>query len=278
MIDSTEVLVFDGHFKHQNLHAAAEGRGACMVREREGKPAGVLTAANGLTVFRAVLSCLAGGLFVNGGADRVALWLCVTAVALDLADGWAARRWGQTTVVGTFMDPVADKIAMLVVYGTIALRVDSLGVWVLLGLGAVRDVWVTAQRIAGYKMGRGAFGPDRLGRFKTLVQSTAGIGVLFYAVYLRDGFPPSPRFVIGVMGVTVALSYVSWIRYAEKYGSRCGGGDRRIPGERMAGRDDAWEHGIEGGTIRKVMAKGSVADQDRPTLTTVKPNGMAGSN
>lgn len=249
-----------------------------MVHEQEAKRAGVLTAANGLTVFRAVLSCLAGGLFVAGGSDRVALWLCVAAVALDSMDGWVARRWRQTTTLGTFMDPVADKIAMFVVYGTIALRVDSLSVRLLFGLGTVRDVLVTAQRLAGCRTGRGVFGPDPLGKLKTFVQSTAGIGVLFYAVYLGDGFPLSSRFVIGVMGVTVALSYASWFRYVERHGWRPGAGERRIYGERAGGANDAWERAIAGGTMDNGIAKGSVADQNRPTLTTVKPNGMAGSN
>ncbi len=63
---------------------------------------------------------LGRALFLSGGADRAAVWLCAVSVLLDAADGWIARRWHQETVLGTLIDPVADKIAMFVVFGTIA--------------------------------------------------------------------------------------------------------------------------------------------------------------
>ena len=57
----------------------------------------------------------------------------------DLVDGWIARRWKLQTVVGTVIDPMADKTLMTVLTGCLAwqggmpgelygrLREDSLG-------------------------------------------------------------------------------------------------------------------------------------------------------
>ena len=42
-----------------------------------------------------------------------ALGLFVYAGATDLIDGWLARRWKQESVVGSVLDPAADKALML---------------------------------------------------------------------------------------------------------------------------------------------------------------------
>lgn len=40
----------------------------------------------------------------------------------DLVDGWIARKWGLQTVVGTVIDPMADKALMTVVTVTLAMK------------------------------------------------------------------------------------------------------------------------------------------------------------
>ncbi len=40
----------------------------------------------------------------------LALAIFIVAAATDLLDGWLARRWKQTTTVGTLLDPIADKL------------------------------------------------------------------------------------------------------------------------------------------------------------------------
>ena len=51
-----------------------------------------------------------------------ALGLFVYAGITDLVDGWIARRWGLQTVVGTVIDPMADKALMTVVTVTLAMK------------------------------------------------------------------------------------------------------------------------------------------------------------
>jgi len=236
----------------------------------------VLTAANAVTLLRVGLSLLAGALLLWGKADRSAVALCAVSVLFDAVDGWVARRWRHETVLGALLDPVADKIASFVVFGTIALRAASPAVWSLFALGAVRDAGVTVQRLARLDAGRRAVEPDAAGKLKTFVQDGVGLGILFHAAYIDPAFAYSTRIVVWLMGASVALSYLSWGRYtmsSRRWPAGAGSSGHREgrPGHRR--RRGAVTRGTRGR-----IAKGSVADQDRPTLTTVKPNGMAGSN
>src|ERR1051325_8360823 len=42
--------------------------------------------------------------------ELAALAIFLFAAATDLMDGYLARRWKQTTTVGTLLDPIADKL------------------------------------------------------------------------------------------------------------------------------------------------------------------------
>lgn len=42
--------------------------------------------------------------------QNLALSIFLAAAATDLLDGYLARRWKQTTTVGTLLDPIADKL------------------------------------------------------------------------------------------------------------------------------------------------------------------------
>lgn len=70
--------------------------------------------------------------------------LFVYAGVTDLVDGWIARRWNLQTVVGTVIDPMADKALMTIVVGVLGwegilplpLAITILGRDVLLSLTA----------------------------------------------------------------------------------------------------------------------------------------------
>ena len=58
-----------------------------------------------------------------------ALGLFIYAGVTDLVDGWIARKWGLQTVVGTVIDPMADKALMTVVTVTLAMKGALPGEW-----------------------------------------------------------------------------------------------------------------------------------------------------
>jgi CDP-diacylglycerol---glycerol-3-phosphate 3-phosphatidyltransferase len=98
----------------------------------------------------------------------------------DVVDGWLARRKGLVTVVGKFLDPLADKLivmaalVMLVRLG----RVASVLVIVLLA----REFIVTGLRTIAASEGM-VIAAGQGGKWKTALQLTAIISLLLHYTY-----------------------------------------------------------------------------------------------
>lgn len=82
----------------------------------------VLTLPNLLSAVRLLGVPLFLWLVLGPEADGWALLVLVIAGATDFLDGWLARRWNQTTVVGQLLDPVADRLYILAVVVGLGLR------------------------------------------------------------------------------------------------------------------------------------------------------------
>lgn len=67
---------------------------------------------NALTIARTVaIVPIAALLFCSAPEARwAALALYVAACLTDYLDGWLARRWKATTILGRLLDPIADKV------------------------------------------------------------------------------------------------------------------------------------------------------------------------
>ncbi len=70
--------------------------------------------------------------------DAWALVLLMVSGVTDFADGWLARRLGQTSTLGQILDPVADRLYILAVVFGLAMR--DIIPWWLAVLLPLRDV------------------------------------------------------------------------------------------------------------------------------------------
>ena len=75
---------------------------------------------NVLTALRIAAAPALAFLLVSG-ADRAALGVFAFAGLSDAADGFLAKRFGLTTRFGRLLDPVADKLLMLVSFATLTI-------------------------------------------------------------------------------------------------------------------------------------------------------------
>ncbi|KAF8238117.1 hypothetical protein L208DRAFT_1421340 [Tricholoma matsutake] len=81
----------------------------------------IYTLPNILTVSR-ILSCPVLGWSILEGNFHLATSLLVYAGLTDLADGFLARRFKMQSVLGTILDPAADKALMTTLTVTLAMR------------------------------------------------------------------------------------------------------------------------------------------------------------
>lgn len=92
------------------------------------------------------------------------------AAVTDWLDGWLARRWQVVTVLGKFLDPLADKlIVMAALIMLIPLgRVPAWAVFLILA----RELVVTGLRSIASSEGI-VIAASELGKFKTIFQMVA---------------------------------------------------------------------------------------------------------
>ena len=104
----------------------------------------IYTIPNILT-FSRLLSAPAIGYFILSSQPLPALCLFAYAGITDLIDGYLARRFNQTTVVGTVIDPMADKTLMTIC--TVALGMTGQFPWWLVVIVLGRDVALAISAI-----------------------------------------------------------------------------------------------------------------------------------
>ena len=115
-----------------------------------------------------------------GPGDAVAGLLFAAAAITDTLDGYLARRLGQTTSLGAFLDPVADKLIVAVALVLIVSR-DTRLVMVLAAVVIIgREIAVSALREWMAELGhRTRVAVSVLGKYKTIVQMV-GVSLLLY--------------------------------------------------------------------------------------------------
>jgi CDP-diacylglycerol--glycerol-3-phosphate 3-phosphatidyltransferase/cardiolipin synthase len=142
-----------------------------------------------------------------------ALWTPYAAAAVfgiaaltDWLDGYLARRWSQTSPLGAFLDPVADKL-MVAVALIVLLQADprillALPVMVIIG----REITVSALREWMAEVGaRATVAVSQLGKVKTTVQM-----ISITLLILRDSLLGFWVYPLGLMLVYIAAILTLW--------------------------------------------------------------------
>jgi CDP-diacylglycerol---glycerol-3-phosphate 3-phosphatidyltransferase len=163
---------------------------------------------NILTWLRILAIPLVALVFLFGGGNHSALaypiagLLFAAAAITDSLDGYLARRLGQTTRLGAFLDPVADKLIVAVALVLIVSR-DPRAIIVLTAAVIIgREIAISALRewMAGIGQ-RTAVAVSRIGKYKTILQMT-GLTMLLF----RDDLFGLPIYQIGIWLTVIAAA------------------------------------------------------------------------
>lgn len=141
----------------------------------------IFTIPNLLTLLRMGLIPLFIITLVNG-EPRKALLVFVVAGVTDALDGFIARFWKQQSLVGSFLDPLADKLLLMSAYVVLSIPSVSHGapipLWVTV-LVITRDVLlVTVALVVFVAVGVRRFPPTILSKINTVFQVVAIVLVL----------------------------------------------------------------------------------------------------
>jgi cardiolipin synthase len=130
---------------------------------------GVATYPNLVTGVRLLLVPLFG-LFLKHERWAFGLWLCLLLVATDALDGFLARRLGQRSEVGSYLDPLADKLLVLVGFSMLSTK-GHVPAWLLV-LVLSRDGLILIG-VGIYLLAKGKpmeASPTRLGKATAVTQ------------------------------------------------------------------------------------------------------------
>jgi CDP-diacylglycerol--glycerol-3-phosphate 3-phosphatidyltransferase len=124
------------------------------------------------------------------------------AFVTDILDGYFARRYGAVTVVGKFLDPLADKILVCVTM-IMLIPLGRTPAWMVM-LIVAREIAVTGLRSVAASQGI-IIQASSLGKYKTVFQATATIFLCLHYEYIGVDFH-----VVGMVFLWVALILTLW--------------------------------------------------------------------
>jgi CDP-diacylglycerol--glycerol-3-phosphate 3-phosphatidyltransferase len=174
--------------------------------------------ANVLTLARIIMIPLVAILFYlpYAWAGAATAILFILAAITDSLDGYLARKLGQTSALGAFLDPVADKLMvavaliLLVSYDPPMLQLVRFDPHTLIALTAAvivgREITISALREWMAEMGaRGKVAVSSIGKLKTIFQMT-GLSMMLF----RSDVWFLPAFELGFYCLVAAAVLTLW--------------------------------------------------------------------
>jgi cardiolipin synthase len=142
-----------------------------------------LTPANQLTLTRMLL-VPAFVILLLYGYRGAALFTFVAAGVTDLFDGLIARRTGQKTTLGAWLDPMADKLLLVTMFVMLTLpdvgAPNRLPLWFTV-LVISRDIAIVATvAVVNLAVGPRTFRPSIYGKIATALYIVTGVTALYF--------------------------------------------------------------------------------------------------
>lgn len=139
----------------------------------------------------------------------VVFWVaCIT----DYWDGYLARKMNLMTPFGAFLDPVADKLIVVISLMIVVERDQTLWITVPALIIVGREIVISALREWMAEQGRGAdVAVSYIGKVKTLLQMFAITGLLGIEPAGRDAFISSDGwYYAAVFSIVLAAALTLW--------------------------------------------------------------------
>jgi cardiolipin synthase (CMP-forming) len=155
---------------------------------------------NLVTLARLVLAPFVASDILHGRYGRAIILLFIAGFT-DAIDGFLARRFNVSTAVGAYLDPIADKILLSVIY--VSLGVAGALPWWMVAVVFGRDLLILAMAVYGLLFtSLRKFPPSVWGKISTFFQIAAALVVMG----AHAGIPAPVTLALSVMLVGTIVS------------------------------------------------------------------------
>lgn len=178
----------------------------------------LINIANGLTAVRILLLPLFAWLLISG-QPRKAIFVFVVCGISDGLDGLLARWLHQRTLIGAYLDPIADKLLMATAFIVLAI-VHIIPTWLTV-LVISRDIFILIGCFLYLMLldgGDAEIYPTRFSKFNTVVQILTVVYFLaltgfpdFFDAVLLDRAPLVTLSVETACAVTTVVSGIQYV-------------------------------------------------------------------
>jgi len=205
----------------------AEANGFCVsadlhwLRARAGAASdgeGLVYLPNLITILRILLVPVVIWLIITG-AHSAAFAVFLLAGVSDGVDGFLARHYNWKTELGAYLDPLADKLLLVVIYVTLGL-LGHMPAWLVIAVVS-RDVLIVGAVILSWMLDRAVeVRPSKISKANTVGQI-----ILAGMVLAQLGFAPALEpivtpltWFVGILTLVSAAVYLTrWMRHMAYY-------------------------------------------------------------
>jgi cardiolipin synthase (CMP-forming) len=199
----TAILVLHGPFASPVVTA-----------ERSGQPGRKLSIPNLITLGRILLVPVVVWA-ITAGEYRGAFILFLAAGISDAVDGFLAKRFGMTTELGAYLDPLADKAMLVSIYVALGVT-EAIPRWLVI-LVVSRDIMIVSAVILSWVVDK----PVPLKPLKVSKLNTVAQIALACVVLASLGFEFNAEIAVWTLAglvttltlLSIAFYVVEWVRH-----------------------------------------------------------------
>jgi phosphatidylglycerophosphate synthase len=181
----------------------------------------IITIANGISISRMILS-IPLVYYLDKDNIPMALILIGIIIFTDLLDGWVARKVDEITHFGKLIDPVADKVCMMMIVIFLIFKI-GLPMLLFFFILAIRDIILITMGIyLMFKQNR-VFASNKTGKWFIFTTSLMVLSFVFYSsksintIYLNSlGLISYTLYFISII-LFIFSSYFYFKRYMKNF-------------------------------------------------------------
>jgi cardiolipin synthase len=152
---------------------------------------------------------------ITAGEMRVAFALFLAAGLSDAVDGFLAKRFGMSTELGAYLDPLADKAMMVSVYVALGIS-EAIPAWLVI-LVVSRDIMIVGAVILSWLVDKPVpLRPLLVSKLNTVAQILLA-SVVLAALAFRLNAEFAVLLLIGLVAALTLLSVIfyvaEWVRH-----------------------------------------------------------------